>query len=205
MIAVSTTSSHTFTITPSVGYEISDVLIDGASIGAVTSYTFSSVTSDHTIMALFSPLTKYQINCGGDESLPFTTDQYFSGGSARSFTSDITTTDVTDPAPQTVYQDERYGTMTYTLPNLTSGATYKVRLHFSENQLPLIGFRIFDVTINGTTVLSNFDIYADASARNKAVIKEFTTTANTLGQIVIEFITVKNNAKIGGIEIIRQL
>ena len=196
--------SQTFTITPSTGYEISSVLVDGVSVGAVSSYTFSSVNDDHTIVATFDSLTRYQINCGGDASLPYTADQYFSGGDTRSVTSDIAITGVTNPAPQEVYQTERYGSMTYTLPNLTSGASYKVRLHFSENLWPAANFRKFDVTINGTTVLSSYDIYAETKAKNKAVVKEYTTTANTSKKIVIEFTNVKNNATIGGIEIIRQ-
>ncbi len=43
----------TFTITPDSGYEIADVLVDGVSVGAVRSYTFENVTSDHTISAAF--------------------------------------------------------------------------------------------------------------------------------------------------------
>lgn len=43
----------TYTITPEAGFKISDVLVDGVSVGAVTTYTFSSVTSDHTIEAKF--------------------------------------------------------------------------------------------------------------------------------------------------------
>lgn len=45
--------SLTFTITADSGYEISDVLVDGASVGAVSTYTFENVTSDHTIAASF--------------------------------------------------------------------------------------------------------------------------------------------------------
>ena len=46
----------TYTITPDPGYEIADVVVDGLSVGAVNAYTFSGVTSDHTIEAYFSPL-----------------------------------------------------------------------------------------------------------------------------------------------------
>lgn len=42
-----------FTITPDTGYEIEDVLIDGTSVGAVESYTFEDVTTNHTIAATF--------------------------------------------------------------------------------------------------------------------------------------------------------
>ncbi|SPD71778.1 hypothetical protein PITCH_A1020023 [uncultured Desulfobacterium sp.] len=47
-------SSQTFTITPATNYHVSNVLVDGSSVGAVTSYTFSSVTANHTISATFA-------------------------------------------------------------------------------------------------------------------------------------------------------
>lgn len=45
--------SRTFTITPDTGYEVADVKVDGASVGAVDSYTFDRVTKGHTIVAAF--------------------------------------------------------------------------------------------------------------------------------------------------------
>ena len=45
--------SATFTIIPDSGYHIADVKVDGVSVGAVDSYTFSNVTADHTITATF--------------------------------------------------------------------------------------------------------------------------------------------------------
>mgnify|MGYP000896027999 CR=1 FL=1 len=44
---------QTFTITPDAGYAVAKVLVDGRSVGAVTSYTFRNVTQDHTIEAVF--------------------------------------------------------------------------------------------------------------------------------------------------------
>ncbi len=46
-------ASQGFTIMPDVGYQIHDVLIDGASIGPINSYEFVNVTSDHSIHAIF--------------------------------------------------------------------------------------------------------------------------------------------------------
>jgi hypothetical protein len=146
----------------------------------------------------------YQINCGGSASSPYTTDQYYSGGTARTVSSTITTTGVTNPAPQAVYRAERYGAVTYTLPSLSAGALYTVRLHFAELYWTATGKRKFNVALNGTTVLSNYDIYAATGARYKAVVHEFTATANTSGQIVIKLTTVTDNATIEGIQIIRQ-
>ena len=46
--------SKTFTITPDSGYYIKDVLVDGKSVGAVSTYTFKEVVADHTIHAAFA-------------------------------------------------------------------------------------------------------------------------------------------------------
>ena len=43
----------TFTITPDSGYRISDVLVDGQSVGAVERYTFEGVDRGHAIKAVF--------------------------------------------------------------------------------------------------------------------------------------------------------
>jgi hypothetical protein len=53
-VTVNQGSSLTFIITPSTGYHIVSVLVDGGSVGAVTSYTFNSVTASHTIAASFA-------------------------------------------------------------------------------------------------------------------------------------------------------
>ena len=45
---------RTFTITPDKGYAISNVKIDGKSIGAVKSYTFENVRRTHTIEVIFT-------------------------------------------------------------------------------------------------------------------------------------------------------
>ena len=49
--------SITFDISAADGYEIDDVLVDGSSVGKVSSYTFDNVTSDHTIEATFKKKT----------------------------------------------------------------------------------------------------------------------------------------------------
>ncbi|NPV88376.1 copper amine oxidase N-terminal domain-containing protein [Coprothermobacteraceae bacterium] len=46
-------SSQTFTITPDPGYRVAGVLVDGKSVGATTSYTFTNVTENHKIYAAF--------------------------------------------------------------------------------------------------------------------------------------------------------
>ncbi|MEW5800471.1 MAG: chitobiase/beta-hexosaminidase C-terminal domain-containing protein [bacterium] len=47
-------STISFTIIPDPGYHIADVIVDGSSIGAVTTYTFTNIISSHTIAAQFA-------------------------------------------------------------------------------------------------------------------------------------------------------
>jgi uncharacterized protein YjdB len=46
--------SKTYDIIPVSTYSIADVLVDGASVGAVTTYTFSNIQANHTITATFT-------------------------------------------------------------------------------------------------------------------------------------------------------
>ncbi|MCW3996390.1 MAG: hypothetical protein NWE98_09640, partial [Candidatus Bathyarchaeota archaeon] len=56
--------SPLFTITPDAGYHIFDVLVDGVSQGAITTYTFTNVIADHTIHAVFAqnPVTHFVVS-----------------------------------------------------------------------------------------------------------------------------------------------
>src|SRR5207253_3531355 len=42
------------TIAPAANYHVADVLVDGSSVGAVTSFTFTNVTANHTLAATFA-------------------------------------------------------------------------------------------------------------------------------------------------------
>jgi hypothetical protein len=141
------------------------------------------------------------VNAGGPATGAYLTDGFFTGGGTASVTNAINTSGVINPAPQSVYQTWRYGNFTYTMPNLTPGRTYTVRLDFSENVATAAGQRVFDVGINGTQVLTNFDIFATAGGAFTALTEQFTAVANSSGQIVIQFTTVVGNARVSGIEI----
>ncbi len=47
-------ASQSYSITPAAGYHIDDVEVDGVSVGAVGSYQFENIRSDHTIEAFFA-------------------------------------------------------------------------------------------------------------------------------------------------------
>jgi hypothetical protein len=53
-VSVNSGSNQAFNIVPDSGYEVSDVKVDGSSVGAVNSYTFSNISSNHTITATFT-------------------------------------------------------------------------------------------------------------------------------------------------------
>ena len=52
-VSVNIGADQAFTITADAGYEIEDVKVDGASQGAISTYTFTNVQEDHTIEATF--------------------------------------------------------------------------------------------------------------------------------------------------------
>ena len=58
-IIVNQGANQTFTMTPNSGYVVDVVLVDGVSIGAAASYTFSNVNASHTIGATFKPTPVY--------------------------------------------------------------------------------------------------------------------------------------------------
>ena len=77
---------------------------------------------------------------------------------------------------------------------------YNVALHFAEIYWEAPGQRIFDVFIEGSRVLDRYDICA-AVGCNTAHILTFPGVQVKDGQLNIDFVTVKDNAKISAISI----
>lgn len=68
-VTVSYGSNQTFTMAPAPGYHVADVLVDGVSVGAVTNYTFTNVTANHTIEAIFSDTYTITASAGANGSI----------------------------------------------------------------------------------------------------------------------------------------
>jgi beta-glucanase (GH16 family) len=136
----------------------------------------------------------------------FVQDVGYVSGATNAYPDVIDVSGVPDPAPQGVYRTERWSPSTYVIPNLTPGAGYTVRLHFAETAFAGIGQRLFNVTINGIQVLTNYDIFADAGTLFKATEKVFAVNADDLGTIAIDFTAGTHaphtNPSIRGIEVI---
>jgi hypothetical protein len=163
---------------------------------------FTGVLQPATISGIEVISGGLAISCGGTAAGNWIADTDFSGGSVSAgTTSPIDTSGVTNPAPQEVYQHHRFGNCTYTIPDLSTTASYTVRLHFAELFSTAAGQRLFNVAINGGQVLSNFDIFAAAGGQDKAVVRQFTTRADGNGHLTITFSDVVQTATISGIEV----
>jgi plastocyanin len=148
-----------------------------------------------------SPTILLAVNSGGPAASPFVADVDFAGGGTINHANAINLSGVVAPAPAAVYQTARTGNFTYTLPGFAAGSNHLVRLHFCETFFAAAGQRTFNVILNGTQVLTNYDVFAKAGAQNKAVVETFSTSANASGQYVVQFTSVVNNSLVSGIEV----
>jgi YD repeat-containing protein len=99
---------------------------------------------------------------------------------------------------QSLYKSQRTGaTFSYSLP-ITNG-TYVLNLYFAELQNKAVGERKFDVSAEGTSVLTDFDIAKEATGANKAFVKTFRVTV-TDGKLDLAFTGKVGEAAVNGIE-----
>ena len=127
---------------------------------------------------------------------PFIADAYYgSAGTMYTATigSAIDTSAVPNPAPQACYQSLRYlanGSTTplfYTIPGLTPGAGYRIRLHWATFGDGGAGRRFLNVVVNGAAVVTHLDVYAAAGGDLKAIVREVGGTADAAGSLVLAF------------------
>jgi hypothetical protein len=190
--------SQSYTITPNTGYQITNVLVDGVSVGAVSSYTFTNVTGNHTIAATFAAATVVlAINAGGPEytskaGVNFEADTDYSGGATYS-----TTTAIAGTSDPTLYQTERYSNFSYNIP-LANG-NYYVILKFAETYWNAAGERVFNVSTQGTQVISNLDIFYQVG--QYAAYDVAIPVSVTNGNLNITFSSVVSGAIVSAIEV----
>ena len=103
------------------------------------------------------------INCGGEaitttDGTQWAGDEYYTGGELLYTGAGIANTAVADYYLYRSARSGLYSDFSYSIP-LTNGS-YTVTLRFAEILDSAPGQRVFNVTLNGSTVLSNFDILA---------------------------------------------
>ena len=203
-VSVQSGSSKIFTITPSTGYAVSNVTVNGVSVGAVSSYTFSNITGNQTISAAFvrSPtgVVMTAINCGGSSfrdsyGIQYLTDSYTSGGGAMTNYVPIAST-----VDDVIYQTYRYGYLFgYKIP--IANGNYIVKLRFAEPTATAVGQRVFNVDAQGVNVLSKLDIFALAGRNNALVIAFPVTVAN--GLLHVSFSGIVDRAMVNAVVVTR--
>lgn len=159
----------------------------------------SSQNLDIVVIGESDPINSlYKINCGGTDystvgGETFQTDLYFSGGNIFNIGNAIAGTQ-----DDQLYQDERYGqAFSYNFPVLNG--TYQVVLHFAEIYWNGVGQRVFNVGVEGQTILDNYDIITQV-AKNTARVEIFNVQVSD-GILNIDFTGVTDNAKVSAIEV----
>ena len=169
---------------------------DSTSVTASASGHANGVSNGVTT-TIVAPVTALAVNAGGGQYTDtsgnvYKADTDYSGGYPASTTAAITGT--SDP---TLYQTERYGNFSYNIP-LANG-NYSVTLKFAEIYWTAAGKRVFNVSMQGTQVVSNLDIFAQAG---KDVAYDVTIPVSvTNGTLSITFTSVIDNAKVSAIEV----
>ena len=162
--------------------------------------------------------TGYQLNCGASGAVsPFAADAFFFGNyntRVQTFATDLS--HATDTAPSAVYNSQRNGLLAYVLPGLAPGTPFTLRLHFAETNsavasgppTTLAGYRTFNVSVNGTPLLTNFDIAGSAIAAGAtngygvAVVRQFPVNADANGKLHVHLTGVIRRAQINGLEVL---
>ncbi|MDX2064720.1 MAG: malectin domain-containing carbohydrate-binding protein [Fimbriimonadaceae bacterium] len=146
-----------------------------------------------------------KINAGGESIASFTRDLNFFGGKVALHDPNVAVDRTGEPeaAPPEMYQSERWGHFRYVFARLEPNARAIALLHFSERyaEINAPGQRVFDVRWNGNLVLSDFDIFAAAGGRDRAVMRRVSGFADAQGQVTLEFVPKVQFAKVDAIEL----
>ncbi len=143
----------------------------------------------------------------GDVSVRMTKHEYPFGvafdlydGEVNYGNSYSTSAGITAASDAEIYQTERwYSFLTYAIP-VEKDSTYELTLKFAEIYFDNPDSRIFDVYIEGTKLMSDFDVLGAAGGKNVAIDTMFSFTA-TDDIVNIELLASLDNAAIKGIEI----
>ncbi|WP_299057118.1 malectin domain-containing carbohydrate-binding protein [uncultured Nocardioides sp.] len=162
----------------------------------------------------------YRVNAGGP-AVP-ATDSYAdwaadldassplrsTGSTAASWGQAFTRTpQVPASTPTEVFSDERWDPngdprMQWDFP-VPAGVPVQVRLSFANGYGGTggVGQRVFDVAVEGSTVLDDYDIVADAGGDSRGTTRTFDVTSD--GNVDIDFSHVVENPLVSAIELVR--
>jgi hypothetical protein len=163
----------------------------------------SSVTSAPVVATTDAcPITSaVEIKSGGLAVSSFNADEDYSDGGIVETTGTITTISVPKGLPMELFQSSRTGNFSYDVKGFAPNSNHTVTLYFIEPTFDGVGSRLFDVAINGRTVLSNFDIFLAAGDNDTPLVEQFSAAANGNGEYLIAFTPVLGDALVSGLQI----
>ena len=83
-VTVNNGASQSFSIIPNQNYHVADVMVDGSSVGSVTTYTFNNVDRNHTIIASFAMDNQPPVsNVGTDKTVWLSDTVQLDGSNSR--------------------------------------------------------------------------------------------------------------------------
>lgn len=162
----------------------------------------------------------YRVNAGGpavpaldayddwasdlDASSPLRSDGSTTASWGQTFTR---TPQVPASSPTEVFSDERWDPdgdprMQWDFP-VPAGVPVQVRLYFANGYggTSGVGQRVFDVAVEGSTVLDDYDIVADAGGDSRGTMRAFDVTSD--GTVDVDFSHVAENPLVSAIELVR--
>jgi beta-galactosidase len=99
-----------------------------------------------------------------------------------------------------LYDSYREGEFSYRVPVPEGSQKYRIVARFAEPAATQAGERVFDVDVNGKTVLHHFDIFTAAGGKLKSVERSFEATAKD-GFLVIAFRPARGKALVSSLSI----
>lgn len=164
---------------------------------------------------LRKPGIEFLVDCGAESNYVDTTGQLwladreysanawgYVGDSNPWFTTQNVVVDT--PGLMLVYQTVRHGYAFGYQFDVPSG-DYHVELLFAEIWFNRAGQRVFDVILEGQTVLPDFDIFSAAGGQKlRSVVRSFPDVRVSDGQLNIDLDSVQDYAMINAIRVIKQ-
>jgi len=182
-VSVKKNNSQTFAIAPSTRYKIKSVTVDGADKGAVASYTFSNVTTTHTISVTFEKFT-YSITAftstGGSVSPSGVTTVAY--GASKTYT--ITPSSGYDIESVTIDGVSRGAISSYTFSNVTGPHTISATFK-ANGKISIGGVGITDALgadLYSGTIKSGYGIFANVSGSHSGVTNATIIMSYNFGQ-----------------------
>jgi hypothetical protein len=170
--------------------------------GTAGSPDYFTASTNLLLTVLPSGTATIAINADGPPEGIFTAENDCVGGGSSTSKNVVNLSSMASgAAPAALFQNQRAGNFTCTIPGLQAGSNHTVALFFDEFYFSAPFKRMFNVSINGTPVLTNFDMYATAG-KNNAFAEAFPATANSAGQIIVSFASGQvDQPSLAGIEV----